>query len=359
MGRQQNRSGGASVKALESRPWTAETHNLEDDYPEAAANRASILEVRSAKESLLQHALSDGWAQGKSGWKTLTGERVRMGDGDAWSKGLFDGSIRSNALSNDELELTLASYGGREHGKTIATLMSVGARRSSGIDSLLTDPDKKIRKIEERIYRTPRGSRDDLGPPLKTMRFVSNLASHNPLGHRVGGNLRRERPIKTGHSGGPRKGGDGDGASSPLSRLVKIPQSPASPVATRSGSPLGSSLPGATSSFKALHATSGDSGFAKGKSSAGSKHRQHEKDRALVGLLGSGDDSAVQGARSRGVKFGGPPARKGGSEGGGSSMQAPRHRSKTPIIFISFCFSLYLASIDSHVKIQEHLPLHC
>lgn len=319
------------LKEKESRPGTAETHNLEDDYPEAAAARFSIGKVRHATGQLLQHALSDGWQQGKSGWKTLTVERVRAGDVDAWSKGLFDCSMRSTALGNDELEATLASYGGREHGKTIAKLMSVGTRRSSGIDDLLKDPDKKPRHIDERIYGTPRGALDEpAGPPHKVMRSVINLASHNPLGHRVGGNLLRERQIK---SVGRRKGSHGDGATSPLSRLVKIPQSPESPMATRGvTSPPGSSGPGDLKE----HATSGDSGFAKGKSSAGSKSRQHEKDKTMLGLFGSGDDSALKDTRSRGVKFGEPQARKGR---GGSSKQATRHRSKTPVTFISSCFS--------------------
>ena len=162
---------------------TAESHSLEDDYPETAANRTSISEVTKARTELLRQALSDGWAQGKFGWKQIEGEKFRLQD----SRGLFDVSLRSAALRTDELEATLAEYGGRDHGKTVARLMNVGTRQSSGVDAILVEPGSMLRKIEDRIYTTPVSTLQNLPDPIRHRR------RSNPLAHRVGGNLRRDK----------------------------------------------------------------------------------------------------------------------------------------------------------------------
>jgi hypothetical protein len=284
---------------------TSESRTLEDDYPEAAADKASIIEVRHARSTLLSHALADSWAQGKSGWKRLEGERVRTGDP---SSALFDASIRSNALSNDELEATLLEYGGREHCKTIARIMSLGARRSAGVDEMVSE--RVRRAVEQRVYIAPKSTLDPPSGPTGRRR---NGGSSNPLARRAGGLLRHQQPLHAGR-GRSRHGGAAEGGTSPMSRVCKLPESPQSPLHGSHGhSPL--ARPSAAGSFSASGSPGGD-GFAKGMSKV-QGIRARKKDHILSSMLGIGD-SALEAKKSE--KFGEPVSKGAERRERGASM---------------------------------------
>jgi hypothetical protein len=278
--------------------------------------------VRYARNGLLSHALADNWAQGKSGWKRLDGERVRAGDGGP-ARGLFDASVRSTALGNDEMEATLLEYGGRDHGKTIARLMSVAAKRSAGIDATSAPARVGQAGAAERVYTAPRSALDPLSGHAGPVGRRRDGGSSNPLSQRAGGRLRREQPRQAGSSkkrhGG--RGADG-GGQSPMSRYIKEPQSPESPV-RGSHSPLAASASG---SFSAACSPGGD-GFAKGRSKVQGVSRARKKDQALSSMLGHGDSPLEV---KPGVKFGEPVVSRGAErrEGGRSvlpSVGSRRH----------------------------------
>ena len=283
------------VQALESRPWTAESRALSDDFPETAANNASIRKVQEARADMIRHALADGWTEDKQGWKKISGGRMRTGEVGSWGQGFFDASIRSSDLRNDELEATLESYGGRGHGKTVARLMSVGAHRSAGVDSLSFSLP---RNIEERVYRAPKSALD----PTPSEAPSTAKANINPLAARGGGKQRKH--ASRSHATQRNRSAE-NGVSSPLSRLIKMPTSPLSPVRdASSASPLSRSGMG---SFKGAHSPVLD-GFAKGRPRAVANVRQQQTDSMIASMLGpeTGASPCLPG-----MKFG-DPVSKGG-----------------------------------------------
>jgi len=318
MGREARRRT-PTVKALESRPWTAESRALSEDFPENAANCAAIREVLAAKAELIQRALADGWAESKTGWKKISGDCVRTGEISSL-RGFFDSSIRSSDLINDELEATLESYGGRGHGKTVARLMSVGAQRAAGVDAhSFSGP----RDIEERVYRAPRGALDPSSEGQG--REKRGKAGRNPLALRAGGSLRPTlAPVRTGvHARSESKG-----ASSPLSRLVKMPTSPLSPV--RDASPLPRSTGG---SFKGVLPRS--DGFAKSRPTAVSNLRQQQTDSMITSMLGPATNASTF---ASGTKFGEPVTKHHGKNRSvpslsdrSSDRSLPETRPKDPL----------------------------
>ena len=265
--------------------------------------------MRHARSTLLSHALADSWAQGKSGWKRLEGERVRTGDG---SSALFDASFRSNALSNDELEATLLEYGGREHCKTIARIMSLGARRSAGVDEMSSE--RVRRAVEERVYTAPKSALD---PPSGPTGLRLNF--RNPLAQRAGGLLRQQQPRPAGRRR-LRHGGAAEGGASPMSRVCKLPESPESPLHGSRHSPL------ARHSEEGSHSPSGSpggDGFAKGRSKV-QGIRARKKDHILSSMLGHGD-SPLEATKGEKV---GEPVSKGAErrERGGSMLPGVGNR---------------------------------
>jgi hypothetical protein len=270
-----------SGASRQERNHTTESRSVKDDYPEQEAHSRSILEARQATAKMLEYTLSDGWTSGKTGWKILKGDRSQSAGDARWFPGLFDASITSIALSKDELEATLLSYGGRDHSKTIARLMSVGARRSAGIEGSVECPQ---REIDHRVYSSPRSALS----ARSTIKSNSQQSKSNPLGQRVGGRLRPARPssvlkrMKTGS-----REASGAGETSPLSRMVAMPQSPMSP------------LRGTSSPFPGLVSTAHkdapqQDAFLPGKATVLQAARKKERQMALSGLLGAQEHEQAQ-----------------------------------------------------------------
>jgi hypothetical protein len=302
MGRQRSRN------IYGERPLTAASRSLEDDYPEAKANMTAIEEVKNARADLLRHALADDWVQGKMGWKTIKGDKMRTGDETTSLP------IRSSTSQmHDELEATIKSYGGRDHSKTIARLITEGRKRAAGVNNI--SADRLAPRIEDRIFRTPRGDALELqdGPISSTS---SHKAVHamNPLQklrQRIGPNL-RESQVRAGPRRRHQKRTNGVESPCVGSRAKFVmPESPGSPV-HQSSSPLGAVVsPGVRTGERPAY-----SGFARDKFTAASKSRQNEKDNIMSSLFGAEDnkgkqtdfdgatESSPHHAKARGVKFG-------------------------------------------------------
>jgi len=206
----------------------------------------------------------------------------------------------------------------RDHGQTVARLMSVGARHSAGFDAFTADREIRVRSLDDRIYRAPQSALDL--PSARASSTKNTRENSNPLKQRVCGNLRRgPAEIASRGTNGRGRGAVRTGAQSPMSKMVGgALQSPESPL-RGAYSPLPARVGECVSASRAM----GADGFAKGKSNTVSRH--HEKDKALSSLFGTQADTAV--LPTAGGKFGSPVTKKngGGWVGGGSSAV---HKSK-------------------------------